>query len=194
MADFDADEHSDLAALDSNARTVWLRFGDGTGRFARPRAIEIPALTEPTQPVCGDGGKVAADCAGRFDVPNGLVAADVDGDGRLDLVTGTSHGNSVAVLRGDSRGDFEAQRRYEVGAPVWDVLIGDLDGDGAVEVVAVGSELRVLRNNGRGDLALTPTRLSGLRAPVLGDADGDGDLDLLALRGLPKAGRAISSF
>lgn len=127
-------------------------------------------------------------CAGRRDVPSGLAAADLDGDGRHDLVTGTSDGNSIAVLRGDGRGGFEAQRRYEVGHHVSGVRVGDLDSDGAPDVIAVGAGLDILRNDGRGELALAGDRMPDLREPVLGDVDRDGDLDLAALRGPRKIG------
>ncbi len=55
---------------------------------------------------------------------------DLDGDGRPDLVT-----NTLSVLLGNGDGTFRAATNYGTGG--WKLAIGDLDQDGAVDVLTV---------------------------------------------------------
>jgi VCBS repeat protein len=63
------------------------------------------------------------------------------------------------------------------------LALGDLDGDGDVDVLLGKSSLRLYLNAGDGLLSLSPTPFPSLstavKALALGDVDGDGDLDVL---------------
>lgn len=200
LADVDEDGHLDLVVNGWYERRITIRRGAPDGTFAaEAKHVSVPALAQPEPEPCNDvfsksvGGPVvlgargmsvgpvptvAASCAARDDVPAGLQVADLDRDGNLDLVTGTSHGNSIAVLRGDGRGNFEAQRRYGTGTAAQVDLVVDLTGDSAPDVV---SGRTVMVNDGAGGLK------RGQRLPIpvsrvtAADLDGDQDLDLIAL-------------
>ena len=95
--------------------------------------------------------------------PDGLVAADVDGDGDSDLVHGGS--GSVAGLLHGGPGGLGAPRRIPLGtltALSSDPLVGDLDEDGRPDLVVVANlrSLAVLLNTGRPEVALAPARLA----------------------------------
>ncbi|MBI2421734.1 MAG: VCBS repeat-containing protein [Candidatus Hydrogenedentes bacterium] len=74
----------------------------------------------------------------RWEVPTGgacsdTIAADVDGDGQLEFVVGTSHGNVLAL--GDAGGTPRLLWTFQTGAGVNRLIVADLTGDGRSELV-----------------------------------------------------------
>jgi hypothetical protein len=75
-----------------------------------------------------------------------LAVVDVDGDGHVDLLRGTSQG--LAVHRGHGPDGFAAAEVFGTG-PYGAVAAGDLDGDGRIDGVAASigaAQVSVLRN------------------------------------------------
>jgi hypothetical protein len=119
--------------------------------------------------------------------PVAIVTADVNGDGRLDLLTANADSNSISVLLGlpSSKkvpaGTFAAARDYAVGpGPGW-LAVGDFNGDGKPDVVAgVSGGVSVLLGNGDGTFQAARNSALGLGGYIaVGDFNGDGKLDLL---------------
>lgn len=133
-----------------------------------------------------------------------IIAADVNDDGDVDLVvadnapneTGTPTG--LAVLLGNGDGTFQPPAIQSPGviidpaaAPnaVSQIAVADIDGDGKLDLIAVGNQLSVQRGNGDGTFA--PALLYGTAggtAVTVADLDGDGTLDLAIV------GRALTVF
>jgi hypothetical protein len=86
-----------------------------------------------------------ADFGGRFSRLRDAEVADVLGDGVPTVVVGTHDQGVVALVRPDGRGGF-AVREIDRQADtfVHEVEVGDLDGDGVVEVYATPSRPNVL--------------------------------------------------
>ena len=115
-----------------------------------------------------------------------VALGDLDGDGDLDAVTlNEGAPNLVWVnqgnLQGGSEGTFQ-QGPQSLGNGVYGSLaLGDLDGDGDLDVVIpVGGLVRVYGNDGTGVLTDSGAVLSTVPSSphvALGDLDGDGDLD-----------------
>ena len=175
VCDVDLDGDLDVITADSGSvwqgTTVSIMRNDGSGQFAAP--VPYAALKGPA----------------------GLLADDFDGDGRPDLVvTGwdRSFGDEIALLRNDGSGGFLAPELFTVaGGPVgsgpYDVASGDLDGDGAPELIVgrAGGYMSVLRNTGGSFGAFQQHTIHNI--PLAGDffpsvhvedSDHDGDLDI----------------
>lgn len=141
----------------------------GGGAFAPPRAI----------------GPSVDDCSG-------VQAGDIDGDGDDDLVVSAFGDNSVVWLENLGQARFGSAQRIGAGQlnDPRDAHLGDVDGDGIVDVVIAsrGNILHWARNRGGGNFE-SALRLIfdsfGSNPGVLhvADVDGDGDLDVGHLNG-----------
>jgi hypothetical protein len=115
--------------------------------------------------------------------------ADFDGDGFGDLVAANLLSQNVAFLKGSATGLPGAPSTFPSGVQPQTLAAGDLDGDGDLDIVAgTLASLDVFVDQGGGSfaprmpLATTDVVPAGdntkTRGVVLGDFDGDGDLDI----------------
>jgi hypothetical protein len=115
--------------------------------------------------------------------PGAVVAADLDGDGALDLATANGETNDLSVL---AAGGGFAEELHPAGVSFPQGLAAaDVDGNGILDLVTKGfnfnSPLSVLPGLGGGDFGaplLSPSS-AGNRLLGLADLDGDGSLDAL---------------
>jgi hypothetical protein len=140
VAEVTGDEHPDLLALNHTAQTVSILAGDGAGGFAP--AVHFPIFDLPDA------------CLGEGVCPWawGMVAADVTGDGHLDIVTANTDNDTVSVLPNDGAGSFPTVTSFDTGAHPGSLAVADLTGDGNLDIVTANRE-----NN---DVAVLPNELS----------------------------------
>jgi hypothetical protein len=129
-----------------------------------------------------------------------VVAADLNGDGKLDLATANANSQNVSVLQGNGDGTFAAATTYATGqGPYSDtsgIAAGDLNGDGKLELVIANPDSKnvsVLRNNGDGTFAsrVIYTLPYGAGDVVLSDFSRDGKLDVAVSSYLPNGVYAL---
>jgi hypothetical protein len=116
-----------------------------------------------------------------------VATADLNGDGRLDLVT--AGGSSVLVLLGGGDGSFGVSRNVASVSGAQFVAIGDLNGDGRPDLAVAGAgvdpsyigTVSVLLGNGDGTFGPAMSYATGLASSsvAIGDVSGDANPDLV---------------
>ena len=130
----------------------------------------------------------------------GVVVADFDGDGTLDVAVaqtyitgGPPHAGYVTVYLQTSPGTFAAPVRYPVGPDPWALAAGDLDGSGHVDLVVTSpratpgvpdtGEIAILRHDPSHPGAFLPAQILATGgsgdAIAIGDVTGDGRADIV---------------
>jgi hypothetical protein len=118
------------------------------------------------------------------DGPFEVAVADLDGDGRKDLVIAYHESDKLALLRGTADPfEFEAPEETPLSGRPVGLAVGDFDGDGTLEVAAsrlAAAAVTVLQVTGGGLSVVSDTPVGPspfyLRAA---DFDGDGRTDLV---------------
>lgn len=120
-----------------------------------------------------------------------LDAADVNGDGALDLISGCIADGSVYVSLNQGDGTFASGIAYSMitSGSLYGAAAGDIDGDGLSDVVAVGfggSQIRYRLSTGGalGGINTVPAANNPFSA-ILRDIDADGHVDLLVTTSSP---------
>ncbi|HTK77731.1 MAG TPA: VCBS repeat-containing protein [Gemmataceae bacterium] len=173
LGDVNGDGKLDIALADHDSYAITVLLGDGRGGFAPVRG----------SPFTGKDG--------QHPHTHGLALADVNGDGKLDMVIGNNDDGDVSVLLGDGRGGFTRApgSPFPVGESPYPIAIGEVNGDGHPDIVAPNSgpnnlTVTVLLGDGRG--AFRPAPASPFRVAdgpyfvALGDVNGDGKPDIVA--------------
>ncbi|MEH2439317.1 FG-GAP-like repeat-containing protein [Nostoc sp.] len=116
--------------------------------------------------------------------PKSVTVADIDGDGKKDLVIANSGDDNISVLLNDGSGGFGTPTNYTVGVSPSFVAVADFDGDSKLDFVVTNSSdnnISVLLNDGSGGFG-TPTNFAvgtNPNAIAVADFDGDGKKDLV---------------
>jgi hypothetical protein len=143
-------------------RLVSVLYGRGNGRLGPSHEYEI-----------GRPG----DTQGAFSIAMG----DVNGDGKLDVVTGNLASKSVSLLVNDGRGALEPPVNYSLGREPCDVALEDLNGDGKLDI-ATGNPntVSILLNAGDGTFGAVHEYPAGRDtwAFAVADLSGDGRPDI----------------
>ncbi|HEX4945864.1 MAG TPA: VCBS repeat-containing protein [Blastocatellia bacterium] len=171
VGDINGDGMPDLAVARGDRDAVDIFFGDGTGKFKLAPSSPFHVSTA--------------------EYNTGLQLLDINGDGKLDLLTTHNQRNSFATLLGDGRGGVAkgATTTFPAGQGRYSFAFGDLDGDKHLDVAITNTgngnfidpgRVIVLRGDGQGAFKLwSETSLAtGARYVTMGDLNNDQRMDL----------------
>lgn len=154
----DSDNNLDLVVVDVGA--IDLLLGAKHGGFKRGAMITV---------------------TGR---PEWVITADLNGDGKNDVVTADQANNSVSVFLGNGDGKLQPEHLYATGSDPRFVAAADVNGDGKLDLLTAndnGNSFSVLLGGASGFLS---HRDYSVKSPVrlaLGDFNEDGKLDLVTV-------------
>ena len=183
IADLDGDGKSDLIIADAYAGKVSIYRNISTngtltaGSFAA--RLDLPLLL------------------GSYSDPYTLAVADLDGDGRLDIIALSADSHVVSILRNISSpgslttNSFAARIDLPAGNAAMAVAVQDLNNDGRPEIVTADSTdntISIYQNQSTvGNLVFAGRVVlavgSGPQGVAIGDLDGDGKPDVAVANG-----------
>jgi len=163
-ADVDGDGDLDVisASKDGTGTVAWYA-NDGSGNFSVPPTSIIDTIA---------AGEISVD------------AADMDGDGDMDLVVASTGTNSIDWYANDGSGNFTSNFLITAtGAS--HAIFADVNGDGDMDVVyaaSVTDRVAWLENDGNENFTdqLISSAADGPKYVAVADVNGDGDLDVLS--------------
>jgi len=233
--DFNGDGKPDVAVVSNDRKvSILLGNGDGTLQTAQSFTPTLPAgtsyslniITADTRGIGrrdiitsdglvlfsnGDGTFTAAPQF-AFPAPGGtsnfgpnLVAADVNKDGKIDLVV--SDGASISIYLGKGDGSFTAGQSYATIDNVGYLTVTDLDGDGNPDIysglglgpILGGDQFEydlsyALLGNGDGTFQGAPFAKQEYLGSNLGDVNKDGRQDLVGFSSTVSSGVPVNLF
>ena len=131
----------------------------------------------------------AANIATSADGAYSVFAADMDGDGDMDIVSASKEDNTIAWYENNGAADptWTAADIATSAAGAWDVYAADMDGDGDMDIVSASANddtIAWYENNGAADPTWTAadiaTSANNAYSVFAADMDGDGDMDIIS--------------
>ena len=167
-SDFNGDGYADLVVTNSGDGSVSVLLGNGDGTFQSQIVLTIPDYPDLAPVAVGDfnGDGIPDFVVGdtesndvyvflginglTFQAPVsyttgnvvfGIVAADFQGTGHLDLAVTNLGDNTVSLLlnQGDGSGTFQSQLTFPVGSTPLGIAAGDLNGDGLPDLAVANN-------------------------------------------------------
>jgi hypothetical protein len=166
VADVNSDGKPDLLTANGGGNTASVLLGTGTGSF----------------------GTAAQLSTGPNSYPYEVAVADVNGDGKPDLLTANANNNTAGVLLGRGDGTFGTVTPFGTGAgsAPTDIAVADVNRDGKPDLLTTnifGAAVGVLLGRGDGTFGtVTPFGTGTNSDPfklAVADVNGDGQLDVL---------------
>jgi hypothetical protein len=184
IGDLDGDGKSDIVAANLGSNTISVFRNTTTARSITESSfapkVDFPTGTEPLRP----------------------LIADVDGDGKLDIIVSNIISKSISIFRNSSTlgtlnaSSFSSKVDFAIGIEPYVVAIGDIDGDGKSDLVTAnfgccagtGNMVSVFRNiSSPGSITTnsfeTKADFTVGNSPygvAIADVDGDGKQDIVS--------------
>ncbi|CAF0839234.1 unnamed protein product [Adineta steineri] len=176
VGDVDGDGDRDIVAANYGSGNVSVFLNIGNGAFA-------PQVTYSA----GNGSQLWS-----------VALADVDGDGKLDIIVPNYTANNIGVFLNSGTGTFAAQVVYSTLTFLKTLTVADVNGDGKNDIIVTNfnvNNVGVLLNTGTGTFAAQVTYATDAYpyAVTTGDVDGNGKLDIIVTNYLANVGILINN-
>ncbi|GAB4050370.1 hypothetical protein GCM10028810_44660 [Spirosoma litoris] len=162
LADFNNDSRADMATVSRLENLVSIRYANADGTFEEAISFTVCALPVP------------------------IMAAELNGDGRIDLVIGGQEG-SVTILLNTATGFTGASSTYTGLINITNIALGDFNADNSLDLALASGGLpsgyQILTNAGDGTFSALPrqAQANGVDWVTVGDFDTDGLPDLATI-------------
>jgi hypothetical protein len=215
IGDFNNDGKQDLAITNLKDNTLTVTFGTGSGTFGQ--AITVGTGQAPIVVATGDFNNdakadlVNADnlgdtatvflgngngtflTAGTYSTgsigvqPDGIAVHDINGDGKLDVVTANFASSTLSVFLGNGDGTFQPATIMPANNSPTAVIVGEFDGDSFPDLAVTGLDsagngiVSIFKGGANGTFG-APLNISVGKNPsalVAGDLNADGKQDLV---------------
>ncbi|MCM3870796.1 MAG: VCBS repeat-containing protein [Pyrinomonadaceae bacterium] len=122
IGDLNGDRQPDLVATHHERSALTVLLGDGSGNFKEVSSSPFDLGHDVWQ----------------------MVLADVNRDGKLDVLAAA--GDGVRVMMGDGRGGFTPAPHspFLTGQGVWRIAVGDVNTDGKIDVITTNAESKTV--------------------------------------------------
>lgn len=166
----------------SDASGLHFTYTVQAGQDTADLVVQSLALNEAT--VTHKGGTIFTPDSTLYLFRGGLVElADVDNNGTVDLISASSGLDMIQVLYGTTNGSFFATHNYAAGDKINDLVVGDVNKDGRIDIVTASGDgsVSVLLGGADGEFGGTATygTPGGNNSVVLADVNKDGNLDIV---------------
>jgi hypothetical protein len=203
----------DILVVNQYSGEVGVLLGNGDGTFQPPRELYVSSTYDSVQRIAvanlgnGEPDLLAVDQYGNVHIflgngngtfqqgqtiPAGVTPqhiksiwiADINGDGKPDIILADDTSNTVVVLDGNGNGTFQSPQTFSAaGNTVYDVQVASFNGHPDLLVLNQGGALDLVLGNGNGTFS-APTQIANFGTYNVGfgaaDFNGDGKLDILA--------------
>jgi hypothetical protein len=166
IADYNKDGNLDIAFANHEQQYLSVLLGNGKGGFSPAPNSPIAVQVKPHT--------------------HGIISADFNKDGNLDVATDSWEVDSIVVLYGDGRGNFPKHVYYATGKrPYQRLRTADVNQDGNPDIVTTnldGNSATVLLGDGKGGFSSSLYDAGNSPFGVaIGDLNHDGHLDLAVI-------------
>ncbi|MFK8007683.1 MAG: T9SS type A sorting domain-containing protein [Saprospiraceae bacterium] len=169
-ADLDTDGDNDIIAVfnwNGLIKIVWYKNLDGLGDFGPELLLAGFSLNNQPQTV---------------------YSADFDGDGDIDVITGSTYDDKINILENsDGQGNFILKQTITSADDVRSVFASDIDGDGDMDILSasrIDNKIAWYENSdGLGNFdteQIISVDAEQAYSVYSSDVDGDGDMDVIS--------------